>query len=104
TKQTELREGKLDKLPFEDNYFDAVNFAFMSQLVKTRKEKEKIIDEMLRVVKKGGVIVLLDGDLSDYDAILKKKNGEEVRKRKSFRFWPSVTSFVVSKSLVFKKF
>ena len=53
----ELRNADSEKLPFEDNYFDAVIVAFG---VRNFENLELGLGEMLRVVKPGGQVVILE--------------------------------------------
>lgn len=53
----ELRSGDSEKLPFEDNFFDAVIVAFG---VRNFENLELGLKEMLRVVKPGGNVVILE--------------------------------------------
>ena len=53
----ELRSGDSENLPFEDNFFDAVIVAFG---VRNFEHLERGLTEMLRVVKPGGRVVILE--------------------------------------------
>lgn len=53
----ELRSGDSEKLPFEDNFFDAVIVAFG---VRNFENLELGLGEMLRVLKPGGRVVILE--------------------------------------------
>ena len=53
----ELRSGDSEKLPFEDNFFDAVIVAFG---VRNFENLERGLAEMLRVVRPGGRVVVLE--------------------------------------------
>ncbi len=53
----DLRTGDSENLPFEDNYFDAVIVAFG---VRNFENLERGLEEMLRVVKPGGTVVILE--------------------------------------------
>lgn len=53
----ELHQGDSEKLPFEDNFFDAVIVAFG---VRNFENLELGLAEMLRVVKPGGQVVILE--------------------------------------------
>ena len=54
---TELRVADAEKLPFEDNYFDAV---ISECVVCLTPNKQKAFDEKTRVLKPGGKIVMHD--------------------------------------------
>jgi len=53
----ELRSGDSEKLPFEDNFFDALIVAFG---VRNFENLELGLREMLRVIKPGGKVVILE--------------------------------------------
>jgi demethylmenaquinone methyltransferase/2-methoxy-6-polyprenyl-1,4-benzoquinol methylase len=53
----ELRSGDSEKLPFEENKFDAIIVAFG---VRNFENLEKGLREMLRVLKPGGKVVVLE--------------------------------------------
>lgn len=53
----ELNYGDSEDIPFEDNYFDAITVAFG---VRNFENLEKGLDEMKRVLKKGGQAVVLE--------------------------------------------
>jgi demethylmenaquinone methyltransferase/2-methoxy-6-polyprenyl-1,4-benzoquinol methylase len=57
SKKIELRRGDSENLPFEENKFDAVIVAFG---VRNFENLEKGLAEMLRVVKPGGKVVVLE--------------------------------------------
>ena len=53
----ELKYGDSEDIPFEDNYFDAITVAFG---VRNFENLEKGLSEMKRVLKTGGMAVLLE--------------------------------------------
>lgn len=53
----ELKYGDSENIPFEDNYFDAITVAFG---VRNFEDLEKGLLEMKRVLKKGGMVVILE--------------------------------------------
>jgi demethylmenaquinone methyltransferase/2-methoxy-6-polyprenyl-1,4-benzoquinol methylase len=52
-----MRNGDSENLPFEDNYFDALTVGFG---VRNYENLEKGLAEMLRVVRPGGKLVILE--------------------------------------------
>lgn len=52
-----MQHGDSENMPFEDDYFDAVTIAFG---VRNFENLNKGLGEMLRVVKKGGKIIILE--------------------------------------------
>lgn len=57
TQQIQLDEGDSENLPFQDNTFDAITVAFG---VRNFEHLEKGLAEMLRVLKPGGKVVILE--------------------------------------------
>ena len=53
----ELREGDCEKIPFENNSFDAVTVSFG---VRNFENLDKCLIEILRVLKKGGILLILE--------------------------------------------
>jgi len=53
----DMRLGDSENLPFEDNYFDALTVGFG---VRNYENLEKGLNEMLRVVRPGGKLVILE--------------------------------------------
>ncbi len=62
-----LREGEIEHLPFEDNYFDAVVGSFVLCSVKS---VERSVGEINRVLKDGGRLVLLEHVKSDKKTVV----------------------------------
>jgi len=58
----ELVLGDSEKIPFEDNYFDAITVGFG---VRNFENLEKGFAEILRVLKPGGVFVILETSVPD---------------------------------------
>lgn len=56
-KKVQMIQGDGEKLPFEDNSYDAVTIAFG---VRNFENLEKGLSEIYRVLKKGGVLVVLE--------------------------------------------
>lgn len=51
--------GNMDELAFEDETFDVV---FMIMTLQHSKDRAKTLSEMKRVTKKGGIMVIIDGN------------------------------------------
>lgn len=64
SQRTSFRKASASKLPFEDEYFDALvsNLAFHE--VADTKDKREVVKEALRTLKKGGVFAFQDLFLS----------------------------------------
>ena len=80
-----FEEGNAANLPFEDESFDAVTSNYVYHNI-TGKNKQKLLLETLRVLKKGGVFVIHDlmsksryGDMNKFMEKLKKDGYEDVQ-------------------------
>ena len=58
--RVEVREGDARRLPFADSSFDAVISNFVVHEVDTAEEREQMISEMMRVLRPGGHLALVD--------------------------------------------
>ncbi|WP_311480465.1 class I SAM-dependent methyltransferase [uncultured Anaerococcus sp.] len=80
-----FEEGNAVNLPFEDESFDAVTSNYVYHNI-SGKNKQKLLLETLRVLKKGGVFVIHDlmnksryGDMNKFIEQLKKDGYEDVQ-------------------------
>ena len=80
-----FENGNAVKLPFEDESFDLVTSNYVYHNI-TGKNKQKLLLETLRVLKKGGVFVIHDlmsksryGDMNKFMEKLKKDGYEDVQ-------------------------
>lgn len=80
-----FKVGNAVNLPFEDESFDAVTSNYVYHNI-TGKNKQKLLLETLRVLKKGGVFVIHDlmsksryGDMNKFIEKLKKDGYEDVQ-------------------------
>ncbi|EFM25273.1 methyltransferase domain protein [Peptoniphilus duerdenii ATCC BAA-1640] len=80
-----FEEGNAVKLPFRDESFDAVTSNYVYHNI-TGENKQKLLLETLRVLKKGGVFVIHDlmsksryGDMNKFMEKLKKDGFEDVQ-------------------------
>ena len=80
-----FENGNAVNLPFEDESFDAVTSNYVYHNI-TGKNKQKLLLETLRVLKKGGVFVIHDlmsksryGDMNKFMEKLKKDGYEDVQ-------------------------
>lgn len=62
SKTIEMVLGDSENMPFDDNYFDAITVAFG---VRNFETLEKGLGEILRVLKSGGVFVILETSVPD---------------------------------------
>lgn len=76
-----FQHGDAAKLDFPDNHFDAVISNFVFHEVRTQKDKFMLVEETLRVLKKGGAFALHDtfgnkdmyGNMDEFVAYLQEK-------------------------------
>ncbi|MGR5590961.1 class I SAM-dependent methyltransferase [Peptoniphilus grossensis] len=80
-----FEEGNAVNLPFEDESFDAVTSNYVYHNI-TGQNKQKLLLETFRVLKKGGVFVIHDlmnksryGDMNEFIKKLKKDGYQDVR-------------------------
>ncbi|HGN6041021.1 TPA: class I SAM-dependent methyltransferase [Streptococcus pyogenes] len=80
-----FEEGNAANLPFEDESFDAVTSNYVYHNIRG-KNKQRLLLETLRVLKKGGVFVIHDlmsksryGDMNKFMEKLKKDGYEDVQ-------------------------
>ena len=55
--EVELAEGDMRDIPFDDEFFECV-FSYNASIHLTKKDTEKAVNEMLRVLKKGGILCM----------------------------------------------
>lgn len=58
----EFTLGDVKELPFPDEYFDSVRAERLFQVLPPEFNMDDVLQEMIRVTKKGGMIVLVDTD------------------------------------------
>jgi ubiquinone/menaquinone biosynthesis C-methylase UbiE len=94
-----FQKASASKLPFDDNYFDAVVSNLVFHEVRDVKDKRELIREALRVVKKGGKFAFQDlflwqqiyGNIDDLIAAIRSwgVSKVEVVKTRDAEFIPS---------------
>ncbi|KNA18011.1 hypothetical protein SOVF_074180 [Spinacia oleracea] len=89
------REGDVRKLPFRDDYFDVVVSGAAIRRAGVREERERVVGEMVRVLKPGGVGVVWDlQHVPEYVRRLQDLRMEEIRVSER------VTAYMVSSHIV----
>jgi SAM-dependent methyltransferase len=87
SERTFFEKASAVKLPFTDEYFDAVVSNLVFHNIQDVKDKSELIKEALRVLKKGGVFVFQDpflwevvyGEIEDLMAIIESWGIQEVK-------------------------
>jgi arsenite methyltransferase len=77
----EVKEGDGRNLPFEDSSFDVVLSNFVIHEVKTAGEREKMVSEMVRVVRPGGCLTLVDFIFTEHCVQILQRAGIHNAKR-----------------------
>ncbi|XP_074319414.1 uncharacterized protein LOC141656428 [Silene latifolia] len=90
------REGDVKRLPFRDDYFDVVvSGAAIRRAATVKEERERVVAEMVRVLKPGGVGVVWDlQHVPEYVRKLQELRMEEIRVSER------VTAYMVSSHIV----
>jgi arsenite methyltransferase len=88
--RVEIREGDAKQLPLVDNSFDVVVSNFVLHEMDTQTDREKMVREMVRVLKPGGYVGLVDFMFTGECVRTLKKLGLNDAQRLrvgSFSFW-----------------
>ncbi|XP_021726058.1 uncharacterized protein LOC110693227 [Chenopodium quinoa] len=89
------REGDVRRLPFRDDYFDVVVSGAAIRRAGAKEERERVVGEMVRVLKPGGVGVVWDlQHVPEYVRKLQELRMEEIRVSER------VTAYMVSSHIV----
>jgi ubiquinone/menaquinone biosynthesis C-methylase UbiE len=73
--QVEVKDGDARSLPFDNNTFDVVMSNFVIHEMDTRADRERMLQEIIRVLKPGGQIVLVDFIFTSAALHLLQSNG-----------------------------
>src|SRR2546421_5322762 len=79
--RVELRDGDARALPFADNSFDAVVSSWALHNIYDKGERAKAVHEIVRVLKPGGRVALIDIQHTDEYAQIFRESGMENVKR-----------------------
>jgi len=79
--RVEIREGDARRLPFDDASFDVVVSNFVLHELKTSAEREKMAQEIVRVLKPGGRLALIDFIFTGECVEALRKNGASDARR-----------------------
>lgn len=100
TDRVEVRDGDMRSLPFADSSIDAVVSSLAIHNLKTEADRDAAIGEIVRVLKPGGRVGILDiANVSHYALVL-EKSGMTMTTRGSFSPWifPPARVVVATKS------
>jgi ubiquinone/menaquinone biosynthesis C-methylase UbiE len=79
--RVELHTGDLRTLPFDSNSFDVIVSSWAIHNLHGAAQRQKALDEIVRVVKPGGVVALVDiRHTAEYSRDLRNAGLEEVRR------------------------
>jgi arsenite methyltransferase len=83
--RVEVRDGDARKLDFPDEAFDVVLSSFALHNISDRREREQAVREIIRVLKPGGRVAIVDvWQISQYRRALRESGMEHLRLS-----WPS---------------
>lgn len=90
------------KLPFKDNFFDAVCVVTSLMYLATKEDHQKAVKEMLRVLKPGGKILVLERSFLGYKiftlgGIIDKLRGKKNLEIPAVSFSPKYLSAIIRK-------
>jgi SAM-dependent methyltransferase len=84
----DLYTGDLRTLPFEDASFDLVTSSLAIHNIPYPSERARVLDELLRVVKPGGIVLIADIRFTaDYDRHYLRRGVPVERRALGWRFW-----------------
>jgi arsenite methyltransferase len=97
--RVEVREADARELPFDDHSFDVVVSSLVVHNIRSRQERDRAIQEMVRVLKPGGRLAILDiFKTRDYEQALRRGGmGEVHRSGPHFLFMPNARSVTARK-------
>lgn len=79
--RVEIQDGDIRQLPFEDHVFDVVLSSLVVHNIKDRPGRFRALEEMLRVLKPGGYLALMDIlYVREYIALLQERGIHDLRK------------------------
>ena len=97
--RVEIRDGDLRDLPLEDGSFDVVLSHLVLHNIYDREEREAALRELVRVLKPGGRLTIVDiWDTGEYARVLRASGMEDVRRSGlHFNIFPPVRGVTAKK-------
>jgi ubiquinone/menaquinone biosynthesis C-methylase UbiE len=79
--RVEIEDGDMRQLPFQDRSFDVVLSSLVLHNIEDRSERAGALEEMVRVLKPGGYLALMDIlYINEYIFLLRKRGIRGIRK------------------------
>ncbi|WP_416655459.1 class I SAM-dependent methyltransferase [Bacillus amyloliquefaciens] len=98
--EIDLYDGLAQDMPFPDETFDLVISHFVVHNISGRKERERAIAEMIRVLRPGGTLVVSDiKNMSQYRKFL-EENGFQTRTYSFYHTFPFSKLIIADRTLV----
>lgn len=99
TDRIEIVDGDASAMPFQDNSFDVIFSSLVVHNMSTEEKRFQAIDEMMRVLKPGGIMIVQDFRyVKDYAVYCKGQGATQViLSRLQFRIFPPVRFMMVTK-------
>ena len=97
----DIRTGDMRKLPFQDKWFDVIVSSLALHNIYKKEERTKAVSEIVRTLKPGGRVALLDiRNTEEYATILKEAGLQKVRRSGlHFFIFPPVRIVTAEKSV-----
>jgi arsenite methyltransferase len=99
TERVEVKTADMRQLPFPENYFDVVLSSWAVHNLEAENDWEKALDEMIRVLKPDGTVILIDIEHQD-----EYSKHFELRGMTNIRFYNNPIRDVILKAVTFGSF
>ena len=99
TERVEIKTADMRQLPFPENYFDVVLSSWAVHNLEVETDRKKALDEMIRVLKPNGIVILVDIEHQDEYAKYFELHGMT-----NIRFYNNPVRDVILKSVTFSSF
>lgn len=99
TERVEVKTADMRQLPFPENYFDVVLSSWAVHNLEAEIDRKKALDEMIRVLKPNGTVILVD-----IEHQVEYANYFELRGMTNIRFHNNAVRDVILKAITFGSF